>query len=198
MLDEISCSALLITEAYCLQLQDSAQDCNISLLSVDYHSILLQHLCIFVQNGRWVGLKLKIGHFEHEVPLGSILFPLIEDPASAQDWFGHRDKTSSCCYTMCWSVEFFSVEKYKNIIQCGSFKFRSFSCSLPCLGWVESGISIEIRLGCRWLQKWFLIWNYYVGCLWAPLLVLTQSKETVFDQIWCFFTIKARFWQYYS
>jgi len=22
--------------------------------------------------------------------------------------------------------------------------------------------------------------NYYVGCLWAPLLVLTQSKETVF------------------
>ncbi len=39
---------------------------------------------------------------------------------------------------------------------------------------------IEIRLECRWLQKCFLIWNYDVGCLWAPLLVLTQSKETVF------------------
>jgi hypothetical protein len=41
------------------------------------------------------------------------------------------------------------------------------------------GWSIEIRLECRCLQKCFLIWNYYVGCLWAPLLVLMQSKETV-------------------
>ncbi len=41
----------------------------------------------------------------------------------------------------------------------------------------------EIRLECRCLQKCFHIWNYYVGCLWAPLLVMTQSKETVFDQI---------------
>ncbi len=39
---------------------------------------------------------------------------------------------------------------------------------------------IEIRLECRWLQKCFLIWNYYVGCLWAPLLILTQSQERVF------------------
>ncbi len=40
--------------------------------------------------------------------------------------------------------------------------------------------TIEIRLDCRWLQRCFLIWNYYVGCIWAPLLVLTQSKEKVF------------------
>ncbi len=40
---------------------------------------------------------------------------------------------------------------------------------------------IEIRLECRYLQKCFLIWNYYVCCLWASLLALTQSKETVFD-----------------
>jgi len=46
----------------------------------------------------------------------------------------------------------------------------------------QRGKIIEIRLGCRCLQKCFLIWNYYVCCLWAPLLVLTQSKETVFDQ----------------
>ncbi len=39
---------------------------------------------------------------------------------------------------------------------------------------------IEIRLKCRCLQKCLLVWNYYVGCLWAPLLVLTQSKETDF------------------
>ncbi len=41
-------------------------------------------------------------------------------------------------------------------------------------------IPIEIRLECICLQKCFLIWNYYVCCLWALLLVLTQSKETVF------------------
>ncbi len=40
--------------------------------------------------------------------------------------------------------------------------------------------NIDIRLECRWVQKCLLICNYYVGCLWAPLLVLTQSKETVF------------------
>ena len=38
-----------------------------------------------------------------------------------------------------------------------------------------SVVSIEIRLECRCLQKCFLICNYYVGCLWARLLVLTQS-----------------------
>ncbi len=57
---------------------------------------------------------------------------------------------------------------------------------------------IEIRLECRCLQKCFLIWNYYVGCLWAPLLFLRQSKETVFWSNLLFFTIKTRFWQYYS
>jgi hypothetical protein len=50
--------------------------------------------------------------------------------------------------------------------------------------------TIEIRLDCRWLQRCFLIWNYYVGCLWAPLLFLTQSKETVFWLNLMFFTIK--------
>ncbi len=38
---------------------------------------------------------------------------------------------------------------------------------------------MEIRLECRCLQKYFLIWKYYVSCLWAPLLVLTRTKETV-------------------
>jgi hypothetical protein len=93
ILDETFCLSLLITEAYCLQLQDSLQDCNISLLSVDHHPILLQHLYIFVQNGWWVRLRLKIGSFVHKVPVGSILFSLIEGPVSAQDWFRHRDKT---------------------------------------------------------------------------------------------------------
>jgi hypothetical protein len=46
--------------------------------------------------------------------------------------------------------------------------------------------------------KCFLIWNYYVGCLRALLLALTQSKETVFWSNLVFFTIKSRFWQYYS
>ncbi len=55
--------------------------------------------------------------------------------------------------------------------------------------------TIEIRLECRCLQKCFLIWNYYVGWLWAPLLVLTQSKETIFWSNLVFFTIKTRFWQ---
>ncbi len=40
--------------------------------------------------------------------------------------------------------------------------------------------TIEIRLECWCLQKCFHNWNNYVGCLWDPLLVLTQSKETVF------------------
>ncbi len=57
---------------------------------------------------------------------------------------------------------------------------------------------IEIRLECRCLQKCFFIWNYYVGCLWAPLLVLTQSKETFFWSDLVFFTIKTRVWKYYS
>ncbi len=38
---------------------------------------------------------------------------------------------------------------------------------------------IELRLECRCVQKCFHIWSYYVCCLCAPLLVLTQSKETV-------------------
>jgi len=38
----------------------------------------------------------------------------------------------------------------------------------------------EIRLECRCLQKCFLIWNYYECSLWAPPLVLIQSKGTVF------------------
>jgi hypothetical protein len=58
--------------------------------------------------------------------------------------------------------------------------------------------AIEIRLESRCPQKCFLIWNYYVGCLWAPLLALTHSKETVFWSNLVFFTIKTRFWQYYS
>ncbi len=58
--------------------------------------------------------------------------------------------------------------------------------------WRRRVCPIEITLECRWLQKCFLIWNYYVGCLWAPLLVLTQSKETVFDQMWCFFYNKSK------
>ncbi len=37
----------------------------------------------------------------------------------------------------------------------------------------------------------------YVGCLWAPLVVLTQSKETVFWSNLVFFTIK-RFWQFHA
>ncbi len=41
---------------------------------------------------------------------------------------------------------------------------------------------IEIRLECTCPKKCFLIWNYYIACLWAPLLILTHSKETVFDQ----------------
>jgi hypothetical protein len=55
-----------------------------------------------------------------------------------------------------------------------------WTCTIKvCLQyWKNWGI--EIRLECRCLQKCFLIWNFYVGCLWAPLLVLTQSKETVF------------------
>ncbi len=56
----------------------------------------------------------------------------------------------------------------------------------------------EIRLDCRCLQKCFHIWNYYDGFLWAPLLVLTQNKETVVWSNLVFFTIKTRFWQYYS
>ncbi len=52
------------------------------------------------------------------------------------------------------------------------------------MGWEKSRqcyniYSIEIRLEHRCLQKCFLIGKYYVSCLWAPLLVLTQSKETV-------------------
>ena len=35
---------------------------------------------------------------------------------------------------------------------------------------------------------------FYYFCLWAPLLFLTQRKETV---SWCFFTLKARFCQFY-
>ncbi len=62
---------------------------------------------------------------------------------------------------------------------------------------VKFGGTIEIRLECRRLKKCCLIWNYYVCCLWAPLLVLTQSKETVSWSNLVFFTIKARFCQYY-
>jgi hypothetical protein len=40
--------------------------------------------------------------------------------------------------------------------------------------------TIEIRPECARPQKCFLISNYYVGCLWAQRLVLTQSKEAVF------------------
>jgi len=58
---------------------------------------------------------------------------------------------------------------------------------------------IEIRLvECRRLQKCFLIWNYYVCCLWAPLLVLTQSQKNSFLIKLGFFTMKEWFWQYYS
>jgi len=51
----------------------------------------------------------------------------------------------------------------------------------------ESRVEPIERLECRHPQKCFLIWNYYVGCLWAPLSALTHSKETVFHQIWCFY-----------
>ncbi len=57
---------------------------------------------------------------------------------------------------------------------------------------------IEIRLECRCLQKCFLIWNYYDGCWWAPLLVLTQSKETDFCSNLVLVTTKTRFWHNYS
>jgi hypothetical protein len=67
---------------------------------------------------------------------------------------------------------------------------------INCNDCYEFGHTIEIRQECRCPQKCFLIWNYYVGCLRAPLLVLTHSKEIVFlNQIWCFFTIKTRFWK---
>jgi hypothetical protein len=58
--------------------------------------------------------------------------------------------------------------------------FQWKKCTLYSIKYGEWLVSIEIRLECRWLQKCFLIWNYYVGCLWAPLLVKTKSKETVF------------------
>ncbi len=64
--------------------------------------------------------------------------------------------------------------------------------------WLNGASPPTPLLECRCLQKCFLIWNYYVCCLWAPLLLLTQSKETVFWSNLVFFTIKARFWQYYS
>ncbi len=51
---------------------------------------------------------------------------------------------------------------------------------------------IEIRLECRCLQKCFLIWKYYASCLWAPLLVLTQSKETVSWSNLVFFYNKSK------
>jgi hypothetical protein len=83
------------------------------------------------------------------------------------------------CWVIIWSV----VRLFQS-----SAKFILVVCFHP----------IEIKLDCRWLQKCFLIWNYYVGCLWAPLLVLTQSQERVFWSNLVFLTIKTRFWQYYS
>ncbi len=50
---------------------------------------------------------------------------------------------------------------------------------LPYSQMLDYTKTIEIRLEWRCPQKCFLIWNYCVCCLWTPLLVLTQSKETV-------------------
>jgi hypothetical protein len=41
-------------------------------------------------------------------------------------------------------------------------------------------------LVCRCL----LLWNYYVSCLWAPLLVMTQKKGKVYISNLCFFDNK--------
>jgi hypothetical protein len=41
---EILCSVLNITAAFCEQHEDTVQDCNLSLLSVVYHLILLKCL----------------------------------------------------------------------------------------------------------------------------------------------------------
>jgi hypothetical protein len=61
-------------------------------------------------------------------------------------------------------------------------------CSLPLSGGLYNkaitviiyASIIEKRLEFRCLNQCFFIWNYFVGCLWAPLLVSKQSKETVF------------------
>ncbi len=51
---------------------------------------------------------------------------------------------------------------------------------------------IEIRLECRCMQKCFLIWNYYVCCLWAWLTWFWhKAKKQFLDQI-CFFNNKSK------
>jgi hypothetical protein len=54
----------------------------------------------------------------------------------------------------------------------------------------------EKRLEWRRPQKCFHIWYYYVGSLWAHSWFWHIAKKQFFDTIWCFFTIKTRFWQY--
>jgi len=81
------------------------------------------------------------------------------------------------------------------LCDCLTTLYVCLSVWLSYYPWCLSVCLIEIRLECRCLQKCFLIGNYYDCCLWAPLLVLTQSKETVPWSNFVFFTIKAKFWQ---
>ncbi len=83
----------------------------------------------------------------------------------------------------------FCVEVF-NKIPSSSMKFESLYLTEFYKTLYTKRFTMEIRLECRCLQKCFLIWNYYVGCLWAPLLVLTQGKETGFWSNFVFFTTK--------
>ncbi len=90
------------------------------------------------------------------------------------------------CTIVWWKVENVSWERI-SVIDLNCYKISTLVLQwIPLIkiswrpGSVQRLQNIEIRLECRCLQKCFLIWNYYVCCLWAPLLVLTQRKETVF------------------
>jgi hypothetical protein len=76
-----SVGLLFITAAFCFLRYNFVQDCNLSLVIVEYHQILPKCWYIFIKNlfgnGRWVGLQLKIESFEHKMPLGLILSCLI-------------------------------------------------------------------------------------------------------------------------
>jgi hypothetical protein len=99
----------------------------------------------------------------------------------------YRPITDKRSYIREWRFEKSSQNLHKFGDKNGSLSHRPFLCLYLHLpqGHIQWVLSIEIRL-VQMPQKCFLIWNYYVGCLWPHSWFWHIAKKQFFDQIWCF------------
>ncbi len=152
-------------------------------------------------------VRMCIKEYKWEKKIGVILSILARPRKSY--WKGSLSTIDLLVLTSLYQLLFVLKMFFTVFTKLGTLMRRSTVLSPPSL-LAFRGQTIQSKKGqegmswpygqtrCRCLQKYVLNWKYYVCCLWAPLLVLTQSKETVSWSNLVFFTIKARFWQYYS